>query len=42
MTQVFLDAATAGDISRVIAMLRDDPSLARLRWSTNETMSSIY
>jgi ankyrin repeat protein len=31
MSQTFLDAATAGDISTVRAMLHDDPSLARAK-----------
>jgi ankyrin repeat protein len=31
MSQEFLDAATSGDLSRVRAMLRTDPSLARAR-----------
>lgn len=31
MSQTFLDAATAGDVSRVRAMLHEDPSLARAK-----------
>jgi ankyrin repeat protein len=31
MSQEFLDAATAGDVSRVRAMLHEDPSLARTK-----------
>jgi ankyrin repeat protein len=31
MSQQFLDAATAGDVSKVKAMLQDDPALARAK-----------
>ena len=31
MSQTFLDAATAGDVSKVRAMLHEDPSLARAK-----------
>lgn len=31
MSQEFIEAATAGDVSKVRAMLRDDPALARVK-----------
>ena len=38
MSQEFMDAATGGDVSKVRAMLRDDPSLAR---ATDENGVSV-